>query len=175
VLPLYQNLQMKIIGLCGKKRSGKSSAAEHLQHIIGDHCYRFSFADQIKSEVGKIFGKYREDRKETLRPVYQSVGEAAKQLFGTTVWVDKLADKLSRLEDPNAVVVIDDVRFPIESEWVRSMGGVVWRIRRPATDCIEDSHVSETSVDLITPDEIVFNDSTPLNFYDRITKLYNCH
>ena len=163
----------KLIALCGKKRSGKTSAAEHIQMIGGDHCYRFSFADQIKTEVGKIFGKYREDRKETLRPVWQTVGEAAKQLFGEKVWVDKLADKLIRLEDPDAIVLIDDLRFPIEASWVRSMGGVVWRVYRPETDCIRDPHVSETSVDDISPDEQIRNDSSLINFYDRITKLYH--
>lgn len=160
----------KLIALCGKKRSGKSTAAEFIQAEIGPSCYRFAFGDAIKSQVAKIFGPYDEERKETLRPVYQSVGQAAKQLYGTRVWLDIVDDQLKRLKDVHAVIVIDDLRFPFEAEWVKSMGGLVWRVVRPETDFVYDPHVSETEIDLIEPDHLLHNNSTP-DYHEKIRSL----
>jgi hypothetical protein len=160
-----------LIALCGKKRSGKTTAAEQLQHMIGPSCYRFSFADAIKSEVRKIFGNHADDRKEIIRPVYQSVGEAAKQLFGQLVWVEVVERQIKAMADYQAVIVIDDLRFPFEAEWARRMGGEVWRIRRPETDCLIDTHVSETEVENVLADLTIINDSTK-TYYDKIQDAY---
>ena len=160
-----------LIALCGKKRSGKSSAAEHLQHHIGPSCYRFSFADAIKSEVAKIFGNHSEERKEIIRPVYQTVGEAAKRIWGDMVWVEIVERQIKAMGDEHAVIVIDDLRFPFEADWAREMGGQVWRIRRPETDCIQDTHVSETEVERVLADLEINNDST-IEYYNKIEQAY---
>jgi hypothetical protein len=171
-LPTYTNLQMKkLIAFCGRKYSGKSSAAVCLQNHIGPSCYVFSFADEIKTQVAKIFGPYDPKKKDVLRPVYQSVGESAKQLFGLHIWVDQVASKIKKLEDTQAVIVIDDLRFPFERDWVKSMGGEVWRIIRPGTDKSDDTHVSETEVDKVVADQTFTNNFLP-EFEQQIRRSY---
>lgn len=52
--------------------------------------------------------------------------------------------------------VISDVRFDNEAEAVRSMGGVIWQIKRPGLKH-DASHVSETDGSRFKPDLVINN------------------
>jgi hypothetical protein len=58
------------------------------------------------------------------------------------------------------VVVIADVRFPNEAEWIRAQGGEVWRIvREPATQAA--AHASEQGIPPELIDRTIDNTGTP--------------
>ena len=165
-----------VIGLAGRKLAGKTSVANHLLGLAkesGLKPIRLSFAAPLKAEVAKIFGPVdRPENKEVIRPVFQAVGQAAKTLFGHDYWTKQL---VSAWNDYKAAgynfLVVDDLRFPHESEAIRSLGGHVWRIRRDETDNSGDSHPSETMVDQIIPD-LSFDQRKLEDLLDEVSVTY---
>lgn len=160
---------MELIAFVGRKFSGKSTAAKHTRNTHEKSSALESLATPIKAHVKKIFGPLEETPKEILRPVMQTLGEALKQKFGKTIFVDELHYRTTITEDPVDLVVIDDVRFDFEADYVRNQGGYVIRIIRPSTDDSGDTHVSETSMDNIQADATIINDAGLEVFLQRVT------
>lgn len=175
----------KLIGVCGKKGSGKDTLGEHL---VAVHGYtRFAFADLLKQAVVALdpwvplhddipgLGVYRlseliadragglEELKNELpevRRLLQAMGnEVGQGIFGPYFWVDQVLDRVlpSISRRP---VVITDVRYPHEGDRIHAHYGKVIRVKRPSTDEHGDMHASETAVDLVKYDALVVNDST---------------
>src|SRR5207302_2034633 len=101
-------------------------------------------------------------------------GDGARRKIGETVWIDALdnAVKAAGADD----VVVTDVRYPNEAEWVRSIGGIVVKIERPGVDRSgpEHQHLTETNVDLLKADRVIVNDGGLPDFYDEIDHLLTC-
>lgn len=138
-----------LIGLVGFAGSGKGTVADIL---VEKHYYKkISFADSVKDATASIFGWQRfllegdteESRlfRETVddfwssrfngvvtpRKMLQMVGtEAGRDLFHKDLWLFSLEKKLQDYEN----VVIADVRFPNEVDFIRNKGGYVVRIKR---------------------------------------------
>ena len=161
-----------IIGLSGKKRNGKSTAADIILDLMQGDSVKISLATPIKVDIQGLMGVPIDDNnKEIIRPVLQAYGESMKQLFGSDYWV-KLADYKWRQYSPfTTVMVCDDIRFPLEAEWIRSLGGIVVKINRPGFDDSSDHHVSETAIDSIKPDYIIDNDSTQQHLRNNIINM----
>lgn len=148
-----------VIGLTGRKRSGKDSVAAVL---VRDHGFvRFAFADAIRDVVAAINPRVwfvgatpssQEESFERLSDIVARVGwETAKavpevrRLLQTTgmavrrhdpdFWTRILADRITRhLEGPRSAspVVVSDVRLPDEAAMIRDrFGGAVVRVVRP--------------------------------------------
>ena len=161
-----------IIAISGKKHSGKSTAAGILEKHLGAGAIRMSIADPIKREVAKIFGPYDVTKKEYLRPVYQVVGQVGKQVYGQTVWLDIMWAEWQKRKQACHTLLIDDVRFPYEAEFLAEHGAHVWRIQAPDTDDSGDDDISETSVDLVKPHAYITNFKNT-NFDRDILDEYN--
>ena len=157
-----------IIALTGKKLSGKSTAAKVLQEALQGETKILSFAYRIKKETEKIFGPYDPhdaEEKKVLRPVYQAVGQAFKERYGETVWVEALAECWAEMQPFYEHLIIDDLRFPYEADWVHSEGGLVWRLTGKFAD--NDNHISEQMIEKINADRDFTNDGTT-NFINQI-------
>jgi len=138
-----------IIGVVGFIGSGKGTAADILVEKHG--FVKLSFADAVKDATAAIFGwqrsllegdtdesrEFRETKDEwwsakfgrdfTPRLALQLMGtEAGRDVFHENVWVYALERKAEMYKD----VVIADVRFPNEIEWMRSKGGFAVRVSR---------------------------------------------
>ncbi len=73
--------------------------------------------------------------------------EYRRALFGDSYWRGKVAAQLRRY--PERRFVITDVRFPDEADLLRSMGGLIIRVLRPALsyeDKALDRHPSEVAM-----------------------------
>ena len=119
-----------------------------------------TFASPIKRLACEVAGHSASDpeRKETVRPLLQAIGEVCKQLHGQDYWLRILASVWEdQIKSPDRWVIIDDVRSLTEANWILEQGGHVVRVVRPETDCLASDHVSERSVDGITPDTVVIN------------------
>jgi dephospho-CoA kinase len=163
-----------IIGLTGKKQSGKSTAAEYIEkHHLA---VRVNFKDGLVKELKEKFPKLLDeiitimDRLEydgmnpwTVERLFKEkppLVRALMQNFGTEVrraddsdhWVNHWID--STMMYPNEGIVVDDVRFLNEAEAVRALGGIIVRIERPEMDS-SDTHISELEMDQIVPDAII--------------------
>jgi hypothetical protein len=68
-------------------------------------------------------------------------------------------------------VVFDDCRFPDEADFVRRLGGELWRIERPGTER-QTEHASEGGLDDYPLfDRRLINDGSLLDLHERVNQL----
>ena len=165
-----------IIGLAGRKRSGKTTASDLLVELgkkKGLTPIRLGFADPLKAEIAKIFGPITEQNKGTLRATLQAAGSAMKELRGNDVWLNRHNETWNSYQEHGYnMLIVDDVRFPNESRHLKSLGATVWRIKRPSTDDSGDTHTSETSVDSIQPD-VTISEEDLNSLLDKVTNTWH--
>ena len=159
-----------IIGLTGKKRSGKDTAA---QALVARGYTQLSFAGPLKAMIRALLawadytpthidrmvdGDLKEHvalEDKTARYLMQSLGtEWGREHVSPGIWVNLCIDKALRCQN----AVISDVRFSNEAEAIRKAGGKIVRISRPGCE-LNDSHASE-QVDKIEPDFVIPNDGS---------------
>lgn len=167
------NLIKPIVGINGPAGSGKDSIAQVLVERAGYK--RIGFADELKAmlyDLNPTIIIYSDDEgiteTEKLANLVDEMGyNEAKlaypeirrllQVFGTEVvrsrvpnfWLDRVDDKIAAaFMDGHPGIVITDVRFPNEANYIRQRGGIVCRIETDY-NVIEGEnrqHSSETSM-----------------------------
>jgi hypothetical protein len=83
--------------------------------------------------------------------------EACRHGIADNIWIAALEKRIAGYQD----VVISDVRFPNEIDFVRSAGGVLVRVKRgedPTPEQLSTMHISETAWNSYEPDRIIHND-----------------
>jgi|APLak6261659701_1056019.scaffolds.fasta_scaffold00028_10 hypothetical protein len=165
-----------IVGLAGKKGSGKSSLAKML--IDKNKYYRYSFADPIKKMVRSMLDDYDidfdsieidkdsfiEPCRNSYRHILQTLGtEWGRKLLCHDIWI-KLMSK--RLDYDHENIVIDDVRFQNEAEMIRDRGGLIIYISREYSYSI-DRHESEINFIPSKNDAKIENNGNLENLYER--------
>lgn len=178
-----------IIGLVGKKQSGKDTTCKLLREMCVYRCViRLSYGDFMKLELGyKMFSSYipktilhtlavEQAMLQEIDYLKQTVPEFRKLLqdyyqrmlieHGENYWDDMLAKAYAELVCMiPTIVVVTDVRYPKQAAWINSQGGVLWRIRRPDVDEKNtDTHSSETELESISPDRIFYNTGDIKNY-----------
>lgn len=163
-----------LIGLTGAKFSGKSSVARELAAKHG--FLELSFATPLKQVCNLLFGfsdEQLEDHelKEAVDPRWgfspryamQRLGtNAIRENFGKDFWIKRLAHQLPAQGN----VVITDVRFDNEAEFVRSNHGYVVKIAR--SGLAQDDHLSESGIDPSLVSCTVLNDSSVEDLAQRV-------
>jgi hypothetical protein len=162
---------MKLIGITGKARSGKDTIAKYLweKHEFT----RIAIADPLKFAARAIFGLSHEQvfddslKGEVIpywgmspRQLFQQLGtEAVKGTFGEDTWVRRWLMSYYVISKTDHVVV-PDVRFDIEAETIRTLGGIIIEVRRgPGLVGSTGDHVSEHGLSTL-PDAVISNDGT---------------
>lgn len=158
-----------VIGFTGKAGSGKSFCAEQMASIVrGLHCLGKgdtrtvavqSLSDPIKS-IAKTMG-WNGIKDDLGRLLLQRIGtECGRECISEDIWITHM-EKIRRWAmDPGGILIIDDVRFENEAEWVRE-NGVLIHVQRPGHTGLTGTaatHASEAGVTLGTHDEILPND-----------------
>jgi len=154
-----------LLGICGRKGSGKSTAA---QVLLDAGWKRVKFADPLKNMLRVIGLDDRHiegDLKElpcdllggkTPRWAMQSLGtEWGRNCIFPDFWMSLARREIALVLAQGYSVVVDDVRFDNEADMIRELGGSVLLIKRGPDAPIE--HESEKGV---TPDFIYENDLT---------------
>lgn len=139
-----------IIGISGRKGSGKTTLAEGLAPYLGD-CSVIGFADPIKETCQELYPDVPFDawwgddaEKSKSRPELQ--GHSAREVmqqFSVFRRYDPLCWTRIGIDDASVYLhcIIADVRFPDEVKAIQEAGGVVIRLlRNPLPD---DTHESE--------------------------------
>lgn len=186
-----------LVGLIGKARAGKDTAAAILVEEFG--FTRFAFADALKDAFAEYHGIPRcwcdgieedgtpLDRERvpaffepdifsmsspvTIRQGLQRFGMAMREQFGEDFWVDRLAERL--FGHPTAErFVITDVRFDNEVAFVRGAfvnGGTVLGVDRPDAEPVA-AHASEELADRLydIADTMILNDGPLEQFQHRV-------
>lgn len=156
-----------LIGIAGKARSGKDTVANFAVAAIGG--YRYSFAEPIRAMLAPLGvnmnDPYWQARKEDIIPalgvsprrMMQTLGtEWGRQLINPDLW---LIMAHQRLLQSGPGMIVSDVRFNNEADWVRRQGGLIIHVFRPDAETVEP-HSSEQGVALHDSDVRLFNSGT---------------
>lgn len=178
--------RLKIIGLTGPAGAGKDTAALHLCAAYG--FASFALADPIRKGIMAMFDMAEVelvDRSKKEQPIYW-LGKSPRQLMQTLgtewgrqhvaddIWL-RLADQRIAHLTANAKylglkgIVITDIRFPNEAEWIRQRGDLVHITRQ--SKCLNQStakHASEQGIAPLDCESILINDSTIADLYRQI-------
>jgi len=177
---------MKIIGLSGKKRSGKDTVYQLAGDILFKNVIkagRVAFADPLKHEVSEITGfnlEFIEKNKEKLRPLLQVWGADFRRVFsGANYWIDKMRPIVSKAEVD--VLFITDCRYKNEADFIKEEGGYLVKVERRGEtytnyqDAIEDAHSSENDLNNYgSYDYILNNDKTKAELTESVVQMLEC-
>lgn len=167
-----------LIGVTGKAASGKDTVGNYLKTVQGFE--GVAFADSIRDGMRAMFGftdkHFAHPDKEVVLPQYgksprqmmQTLGtEWGRQCVNEDLWLIVAGEKVQKFHDFGFDVVITDVRFLNEAEWVRANGGVVWHVVRQGIAGVSE-HLSEAGVSFEQGDVIIENDSTIQALHVRV-------
>lgn len=177
-----------LIGLTGRMGSGKSTVADHL---CREHGFtEYAFAEPIKAGLAAILGITPEELERQKRshlpvfPGYEVGIRGMMQTLGTewgrsgihpNFWLDLAAQRLDHLaafsQEGPAGLVISDVRFENEADFVRQRGGVIVHIKNQTRDQGAWSHISEATLAIHDNDYVVQNNSSLIDLHDEIDAL----
>jgi hypothetical protein len=174
-----------LIGIHGKARAGKDTAAAHMVRQYG--FVRTAFADPLKRAAKEMFGltheqTYSDELKEVLIPhwgysprqLFQLLGtESGREVFGEDMWLRRWAIDAERIENEGSHVVVTDVRFANEAEMIRKRGGVVVHLIRPMDNGLgrQAFHASERGLEIEAEDVVIQNNGSLEQLYSRVDLL----
>ena len=187
---------VKLIGLHGHAGSGKDTVAAYIQDTYKNY-YQHSFAGPLKEACAKAFGvplAYFEDRdlKEAELPdfarsprqIAQFMGtEIFRNTFGADHWIRVLTNRLNNeyltpedgAYEVGDTVVISDVRFQNEYDWIIENQGVIIHLTRPGADgnIGIPGHASEQKLKLHNAERTYscVNDGTISQLHQKIASL----
>lgn len=173
-----------MLGIAGYKGSGKTTFAEFFTNQISadspdaPQWLHDSFAAPIRRFAADLLDISLRDLEaikeypqpllgeRSLRQVMQVLGtEWMRNYCGQDVWLNALYARVKRHHESGGPVIISDVRFVNEAEFIRKHGGAVVWIERPGLTSGE--HVSERGLPAHLVDYTITNDRTLEEFETR--------
>ncbi len=173
-----------ILGLSGKKQSGKDTIATWLVKTtpVFKVARRYGFTDRIKQIAHYTFGvpfnllNGTEAEKNTevfpgytVRQVCQTIGNLFRDI-NPSVWTEGLMREIKSIDRPSLLAVIADVQFPDEVRAIHQAGGRVIRLTRSLH---ADPDISETALDGFTDFDAVI-DNQNLSIFDTKLEAVSC-
>ena len=110
----------RIIGLYGKMHTGKSSIASDMAARWPNNVVVMSFADKLRKVLHEL------GIPET-RESLQGVGQKLRE-FDSDVWITAVNSEVKESLSAGRTVVFDDLRYPNEFEYIRSLGGFLVKL-----------------------------------------------
>ena len=178
-----------IIGLVGKKGSGKDTVGAYL---VKQHSFeRKAFADLLKKSVAALFDipyheieKYKSDntahimltangqviRDLSFRQFLQYYGtESHRDVFGSDFWVDYLLPPTGFYAGRK--IVLTDCRFKSEAERIRMLGGFIVGIEKRISLVDQDHHSSEVQSNIGPVEYRIENNGTMDELFTETEKM----
>jgi hypothetical protein len=165
-----------VIGIAGRARTGKTTAARYLEEVHGFAC--FAFADPLKRIARTLMphwhawhleggGKEIPDPRTGVVPrvLLQEIGAGGRRAH-EGLWLLAAAQDLAALQDREVrrPAVWSDVRYPNEAEWIRGLGGTVLHLVRTSAPRVRD-HESESGLEPCPADIVYRNDGDLESLY----------
>jgi len=169
-----------LIGLTGTAGAGKDTVASRL---FAHHDFVItSFAEPLRYAAMEMFGLDYDhfvdrDLKDTVIPYWdltprqmlQQLGtEAVQGTFGKDFWIKRWKMVYEQMQDEN--VVVTDVRFPLEAQMIKELGGVLIYIHRPGV-APTDTHSSAIPLPTESIDMNIVNDGDLKGLYQKVDVL----
>ena len=174
-----------LVGFTGAAGSGKDTAAVPL---LSNGYRRLSFADPLKAGLRAMFGLTREHTDGELkgfdvepygvstRRMMQTLGtEWGRDLIHPDVWLLRAEETIKEWQaaGPLPGVVVTDVRFENEANWLRRQGGVLIHVRRSGAGTV--AHASEAGVAPAEGDFTVNNDGSIAELHEHVAIALHRH
>lgn len=179
---------MLIIGFAGKKFSGKDTCANIFSDYLSSlsfNCTLFSFAYPLKEACKILFNftdKQLADNKEVHDNYWNVTPRKILQYVGTDLFRNQLSNVIPNIKDNfwiynmnlrikicnSDYIIITDVRFNNELEFIKNNNGIVIFIDRDIPN--SDNHISENSIKKQDCDYIISNN---LNIIDLEKNISN--
>lgn len=107
-----------------------------------------------------------------VRRILQRLGdEAGRQVHGEETWILNLLRRVAAENEAGRPVVVPDVRYPNEAEWLANAGFLVVRVDRPGFSTpVPGEHASE-QVERIGVGTVLRNNSTVTDLERQIISL----
>lgn len=121
-----------ILGFAGAARAGKDTCGGQVIPNT-QSAIRIAFADRLKKEVCDALGITLDElthKKEILRPLLVEWGRARRTLQ-QDYWIEMLRQSYEDGPTQFKHLVITDVRYRNEGEWITKQGGIVAYVSRP--------------------------------------------
>ena len=156
-------MSKKLIGLAGKAGAGKDTVADYLWEK--EEAIKIAFADALRAAACSIFGLG------SCNFTDRDLKEAEVEYWGMSPRRWFLSYSAVRDTDH---VVVPDVRFDVEAEALRSLGGRIIHIVRPGFGLGGDSaaHVSEAGIEPGDGDFYLLNDGTVHDLYHKVDQIW---
>jgi len=154
-----------LIGISGKKQSGKDTSFPIIQKILtnkGFFIKKYHFARYVKEFAELYFGIDQNPvNKEEVRFIWQGIGQLMREEVNKDFWVEKEYQAYLRDKEksPNLIGIVTDVRYRNEANFFVDKNFPLFRIYR-SNYAIEDSHPSEVELDDFTFDYYIDNSSS---------------
>lgn len=172
-------MKNRILGLSGKKRSGKDTFYQILNSMVMAPkvgVRRYAFADEVKVYAQRYFGfptNPTDEQKEAQRFVLQGIGQMMREEVNKDYWVNVVLNQIkSEREEFNSrgvshIAVITDLRYLNEAEAISELGEVV-RLVRPDFEDSSDTHPSEVELDSYSFSQVVVNSGGKMDYINNI-------
>lgn len=171
-----------IIALTGYKKTGKDTIADYLVEKYG--FIKLSFAENLKNILKTMFNwtdeHFSQKLKEINDPIWNVSPREMMQFFGTNVIRNQLKintnindkqynyhikklylDNIHNFKNKN--IVISDLRFHNEQEFIHSLNGKIFRIDRKIIKNSFSLHESESYIKDIKYDLLINNNNSLLD------------
>jgi len=113
-----------------------------------------------------------ENRNPSPRYLAQTLGtEWGRDIIDQHIWLKIAQQKFARVNTTARMesgrimglgMIIPDVRFNNEAQWIKTAGGLLLQVERPGQEIIsENSHASEAGIDPALVDHVIVNDGPP--------------
>jgi len=169
-----------LLGITGKKRTGKDTIYSILKKQWSPRVHHEYFANPIEVIAKEIFGVDENGLKNkdsiivknlltandlTVRTLFQKIGDGFRNIY-PTIFSDLMDFRIKQLKEPK-IIVITDVRFQNEADYIFGKGGFVVEIKRK-TD-LKDGHISEDRT--VTSNASIENNLGLAELYQEIKRV----
>jgi len=162
-----------LIGICGKAGSGKDTVADQI--VRHGNFVKYSLADPIKQMLRVIdincnsrVTKEIPDRRFGVSPrrMAQTLGtEWGRDLIHKDIWLILAKERWMKLKGLGVNMVVPDIRFPNEVNWIRKEG-YLFHVYRDV-ESVEE-HSSEQYIPTDENDFLIYNYKTIYDLYRTV-------
>lgn len=184
-----------IIGINGKKQSGKTTFANIIKELYPERVIILNFGDAVKESLKPIFGFTNDElygeSKEVVNEFWGITPREMMQYFatelmrdglskrfdniGSNIWVLSLEKKIKEIlkTERNKIIIIADLRFKNEYALIKKYNGLTVKIYNENIENNEfSSHISENDLNDISFDYNIYNNKTIESLKEMITETF---
>lgn len=172
-------MKNRILGISGKKRSGKDTFYQVLNSMLMAPkvgVRRYAFADEVKVYAQRYFHfpqNPTDEEKEEFRFVLQGIGQMLREEVNKDYWVNVVLERIEAEREEfnfrgvSHIAVITDVRYTNEADVISGLGEVV-RLVRPDFEDSSDTHASEVELDNYDFNQVIVNSGNKMDYINNI-------